>query len=213
MGERRLQKIFFDRTRSIPHREQVCSTWPSQSSAYWDLNPKGWMPTRSYPKGDAQCSNLAGQNFVSAGEPRDANWTCVNKYFKLDQCNRTPLFAFLALTTLFVTHSVMVICSHTKRARNATLIKARLSLTLLKSIYVQSCWRRPGEEFLPRNVQKVVKHGRRIVMVWGCISWNEMGQLYCVIGYGCSSILQNSLQIISSSQSGGLWEDDYCLDS
>ena len=34
----------------------------------------------------------------------------------------------------------------------------------------QYCRRRPGEELLPRNVKKVVKHGGGSVMVWGCIT-------------------------------------------
>ena len=33
----------------------------------------------------------------------------------------------------------------------------------------QYCRRRPGEEFLDRNVKKVVKHGGGSLMVWGCI--------------------------------------------
>jgi hypothetical protein len=33
------------------------------------------------------------------------------------------------------------------------------------------CRRRPGEEFLDRNVKKTVKHGGGSLMVWGCITW------------------------------------------
>ena len=46
----------------------------------------------------------------------------------------------------------------------------------------QYCWRRPGEEFLDRNVKKVVKHGGGSIMVWGCITWNGTGRLCHVEG-------------------------------
>jgi len=46
----------------------------------------------------------------------------------------------------------------------------------------QYCRRRPGEEFLERNVRKVVKHGGGSLMVWGCISWNGPGRLHRVEG-------------------------------
>lgn len=44
------------------------------------------------------------------------------------------------------------------------------------------CRRGLGKEFLPRNVTMVMKHGGGKVMVWGCISWNGVGELYRVQG-------------------------------
>ena len=44
----------------------------------------------------------------------------------------------------------------------------------------QYCRRRVGEEFLDRNVNKVIKHGGGSLMVWGCITWNGPGQLWRV---------------------------------
>jgi len=46
----------------------------------------------------------------------------------------------------------------------------------------QYCQRKPGEEFLQRNVRQVVKHGGGHIMVWGCISWNGPGRLHRVEG-------------------------------
>jgi len=40
------------------------------------------------------------------------------------------------------------------------------------------CRRRPGEELLPRNVTKIVKHGGGSVMVWGCLGPWGMGRLH-----------------------------------
>lgn len=44
------------------------------------------------------------------------------------------------------------------------------------------CRRSPGEEFLPRNVKQMVKHGGGSVMVWGCVTWNGMGRLHRIEG-------------------------------
>lgn len=46
----------------------------------------------------------------------------------------------------------------------------------------QYCRRRPGEEYLPRNVTQVVAHGGGSVMVWGVVSWRGTRQLYHIIG-------------------------------
>lgn len=46
----------------------------------------------------------------------------------------------------------------------------------------QYCRRRPGEEFLDRNVQKTVKHGGGSIMVWGCLSYHGTGRLHRVTG-------------------------------
>ena len=45
------------------------------------------------------------------------------------------------------------------------------------------CQRRPGEEFLERNVQKKVKHGGGSLMVWGCLTQHGTGWLHCVNGH------------------------------
>lgn len=44
------------------------------------------------------------------------------------------------------------------------------------------CWRRQGEEFLARNVKKIVKHGGGSLMVWGCITRDGPGRLHWVEG-------------------------------
>jgi hypothetical protein len=44
------------------------------------------------------------------------------------------------------------------------------------------CRRRPGEEFLDRNVKQTVKHSGGRIMVWGCITPWGTGQLHCVEG-------------------------------
>ena len=46
----------------------------------------------------------------------------------------------------------------------------------------QYCRRRPGEEFLDRNVKKVVKHGGGSLMVWGCITPQGPGRLHRIEG-------------------------------
>ena len=45
------------------------------------------------------------------------------------------------------------------------------------------CQRRPGEEFLERNVQKKVKHGGGSLMVWGCLTQHGTGWLHRVNGH------------------------------
>ena len=37
------------------------------------------------------------------------------------------------------------------------------------------CWRKPGQEFDERYVQKEIKHGGGNVMVWGCIIAKGLG--------------------------------------
>lgn len=46
----------------------------------------------------------------------------------------------------------------------------------------QYCRRRPGEELLPRNVKKTVKHGGGNVMVCGCLTEHGPGRLHRVDG-------------------------------
>ena len=45
------------------------------------------------------------------------------------------------------------------------------------------CQRRPGEEFLERNVQKKVKHGGGSLMVWGCLTQHGTSRLHHVNGH------------------------------
>jgi hypothetical protein len=44
------------------------------------------------------------------------------------------------------------------------------------------CGRRVGEEFLPENVSKMVKHGGGSIQVWGCLSYQGPERLYRVEG-------------------------------
>lgn len=43
-------------------------------------------------------------------------------------------------------------------------------------------WRRKGEEYLPKNTKKSVKHGGGSVMVWGCVSASGVGDLHFIKG-------------------------------
>ena len=54
------------------------------------------------------------------------------------------------------------------------------------------CRRRPGEEFLPQNIQKTVKHGGGSLQVWGCLTWNGTGHLHRINGHMdcCCSAVQ-----------------------
>ena len=70
------------------------------------------------------------------------------------------------------------------------------------------CRRRPGEELLPRNVKKTVKHGGGSLQVWGCLTWDGAGRLHRVDGR------MNAIQycdILKESLLGTL--EDYSTDS
>lgn len=43
-------------------------------------------------------------------------------------------------------------------------------------------WRRPNTEFQARHVRPTVKHGGGSVLVWGCMSWNGVGNLTFIDG-------------------------------
>lgn len=43
-------------------------------------------------------------------------------------------------------------------------------------------WRKTGEELQDRHLQKTVKHGGGNIMVWGCFSWEGVGQLIKIDG-------------------------------
>ena len=45
------------------------------------------------------------------------------------------------------------------------------------------CRQRVGEEFLDRNVVKMMKHGGGSLMVWGCMSWKGTGRLHHIQGH------------------------------
>ena len=44
------------------------------------------------------------------------------------------------------------------------------------------CWRKPGQEFDERYVQKEIKHGGGNVMVWGCITAEGLGRICRIEG-------------------------------
>ena len=56
------------------------------------------------------------------------------------------------------------------------------------------CWRRVGEEFLPRNTTPTVKGSGGKVNVWGIISYHGVGRLHCVIGNMDSEQLEGILE-------------------
>jgi hypothetical protein len=39
----------------------------------------------------------------------------------------------------------------------------------------QYYWRRSGKRLLDQHVQPAIKFGRRSIMVWGCMSWEGVG--------------------------------------
>ncbi|KAJ4438153.1 hypothetical protein ANN_14092, partial [Periplaneta americana] len=41
----------------------------------------------------------------------------------------------------------------------------------------QMVWRKPKEEMKTKNLRATVKHGRGNVMIWGCVSASEVGEL------------------------------------
>lgn len=43
-------------------------------------------------------------------------------------------------------------------------------------------WRKPNTEFQARHVRPTVKHGGGSVLVWGCMSWNGIGNLTFIDG-------------------------------
>ena len=43
-------------------------------------------------------------------------------------------------------------------------------------------WKRHGEPLSNLVVSKTVKHGRGSIMVWGCMSWEGVGELTIIIG-------------------------------
>ena len=74
----------------------------------------------------------------------------------------------------------------------------------------QYCRRRPGEEFLDRNVKKVVKHWGGSLMVWGCITPQEPGRLHRIEGrmnavQYCEILTESFLGILADQ---GLSPDD-----
>ena len=44
------------------------------------------------------------------------------------------------------------------------------------------CWRRPGEEFLEKNLKPTVKHGGGSIQVWGCFCYSGKGPLHRIAG-------------------------------
>ncbi|KAF8656744.1 hypothetical protein AX16_002447 [Volvariella volvacea WC 439] len=67
---------------------------------------------------------------------------------------------------------------------------------LFKSDGHQYCWIKPGQQLDQQFTKKTVKHGGGKVMVWGCITSKEVGQLHRIDGImdgpGYVNILQES---------------------
>ena len=53
----------------------------------------------------------------------------------------------------------------------------------------QWCEKRVGEEFLPRNVKKQVKHGEGCITPWGCLHCIKGNMDHCI--HCCNPLLQN----------------------
>lgn len=60
-------------------------------------------------------------------------------------------------------------------------------------------WRKTGEELEDRHLQKTVKHGGGNIMVWGCFSWEGVGQLVKIDGIMTAdtyiNILRENLEV------------------
>ena len=46
----------------------------------------------------------------------------------------------------------------------------------------QLVWKKVGEGLIKREIQEIVKFSGRNIMVWGCMSWDSVGQLAEVEG-------------------------------
>lgn len=42
---------------------------------------------------------------------------------------------------------------------------------------LEPCWKRHGEPLSYRVVSKTMKHGGGRIMIWGCMSWESVGEL------------------------------------
>ena len=66
------------------------------------------------------------------------------------------------------------------------------------------CWKRLGEPLRIRVVSKIMKHARGSIMVWGCMSWEDVGEL-TIIEENFSNHYQNILHgSLTMSTSGGV---------
>jgi len=50
-------------------------------------------------------------------------------------------------------------------------------------------WRETGRELKDRHLQKTVKHGGGNIMVWGCFSWEGVGQLIEIDGIMTATLI------------------------
>ena len=104
-----------------------------------------------------------------------------------------------------------------KRCRNATWIdwsyvifSDESKFNLFGSDGQQYCWRRSGERLLDQHVQSTVKYGGGNIMVWGCMTWEGVGNLHLIEGIMDKYVYRNILEteLINTIHMNDLEEED-----
>ena len=72
----------------------------------------------------------------------------------------------------------------------------------------QWCWKSPTEPLCGCHVQPIVKHGGGSIMVWGCMSWAGVGNLYHIDGNMNAEVYLDilDLQLLDTIDKQGLDE-------
>ena len=88
---------------------------------------------------------------------------------------------------------------------NHVLCSDEMKINLFGSDGFKHVWRRPGEEYKDKCAMPTVKRGDGNVMVWGCMSASDVGELHFIEGNMNSNMYSEILQqsMISSIQKLG----------